>query len=199
MPLNYDAFFNGEIKWFELAEGLTAAELAEETNRIYDLYRELLDGADDAQMSFEPDDPDANDPYAASEEEKHIGWTAGHLVAHVTASAEEGAVFGSILARGVELGGRIRAEVDWREIDTVEKARHRLEESRRMVLAYLSTWPDTPNLTVIRQFSSEKASAYFGQMNAPAAHMLGLTHMVGHFDQFKDALQQAEAALQSAE
>lgn len=198
MPLNYDAFFNGEIKWSELADGLTTAELTSETNRIYDLYRGLLDKADDAQMVFEPNDPEANDPYAESDDEKHIGWTAGHLVAHVTASVEEGAVFGSILARGVEMGGRIRSEVDWQEIDTVAKAVHRLEESRRMVLAYLNTWPDAPNLTVIRQFNSEKARDYFGPLNAPAAHMLGLTHMLEHLEQFKDALQQAEAAARPA-
>jgi hypothetical protein len=41
---------------------------------------------------------------------------------------------------------RSRWEVPWQEVKTIEQCRKYLEESRRMVLASLEMWPDTPHL-----------------------------------------------------
>jgi hypothetical protein len=75
-------------------------------------------------------------------------WTLGHLIVHVTASAEEAAAIAAELARGVpHRGGRSRSEVHWTTVTTVEQCRQRLEESRRMRLASLGMWPDQPDLS----------------------------------------------------
>ncbi len=193
MPVDYTRYHeNAEVKIYELAKDLTLQDLRDETNHLYDIVAGILDEASDADIVFEPYDPDAHDPHAATEAEQHIGWTLGHLVAHTTATNEEGAVFSSLLARGIEMGGRIRTETDWREIDTVDKARQRLEESRRIVLAYLDTWPDEPRLDVYRDLS-EKAAKFFGKLNAQAALLSGFAHMDSHLDQFRNTLQQAKA------
>jgi hypothetical protein len=75
-------------------------------------------------------------------------------------------------------------------MDTVAKCRQRLEESRRMRNAYLDTWPDTPQLDVYREVSP-RFTEKLGNMNAPAAFLFGLSHEVGHYDQFKDVREQA--------
>lgn len=59
--------------------------------------------------------------------------------------------------------------------------------------AYLETWPDVPFLDVYRVIS-ERFVAKFGNMNAPAAFLFGLSHEVGHYDQIKDVRRQALAA-----
>lgn len=194
MAIDYTPLYDGEIKWFELAKGVTRDELRDETHRLYDAVRDILEDCTDADITFEPYDPNAHDPHAATEEEKHIGWSLGHLVAHITASNEEGASFSSLLARGISLKARLRSEVPWEEIDTVEKALHRLEESRRMVLAYLDAWPDDPDLETLREFSSERVREFFGPINAPAAYLTGLSHHNEHLAQIEDVYRQAKAA-----
>ncbi len=69
-----------------------------------------------------------------------VGWNVAHLVAHVTASSEEGAAVSSILARGIalEFEPRLRAEVDWTTLTTTAACIQRLEESRRIRQGYLS-------------------------------------------------------------
>jgi hypothetical protein len=173
---------------------ITFDDLRAEVNRLYDVVANILNAATDADMIFVPYDSEANDPYAATEAEKHIGWTLGHLVAHITATNEESAVFASLLARGIPQGGRIRTETPWAAIDTVQKARQRLEESRRIVLAYLNAIPDTPDLTTEREFSNERVAAYFGPINAPAAMLTGLAHHAEHIEQFHEVYRQAKAA-----
>lgn len=195
MTIDYTPLINEEVKSTEFSKNLSVDDIRHETNRLYDIIRALLDDTVDADIVFVPYDAEANDPYAEKEEDQHIGWTLGHLVAHVTASAEEGAIFSAILAGGVPQGGRIRYETPWEAIDTVEKAIQRLEESRRMILAYLSAWPDEPQLDVLRQFSNERVQEYFGPLNAKGAVIHGLYHLHGHLDQFNDVLQQAKSAI----
>jgi hypothetical protein len=178
-------------------QNVTFDVLRQEVNRLYDAVAAVLDGLEDADISFEPYDPDAYDKDAATEEEKHIGWTLGHLVAHITATNEENALFTSLLARGIQQDGRIRTEVPWQEVDTVEKAVGRLEESRRIVLAYLDAIPDEPDLATLRPFS-ERAAAFFGPMNALASMIQGLGNHAGHLDQFADVRSQALTARERA-
>lgn len=192
MTIDYTPLYEQQIKYKQLADGLTADDIRREVHRLYDATKAILLQCDDADITFEPYDEHAHDPYAA-DHEQHIGWTLGHLVAHITASNEEGFVFSALLAQGIPQGGRIRNEVDWQTLDTVEKAVQRLEESRRIVLAYLDAWPDTPNLTTYRAFS-ERAAAYFGDINAVASTLTGLSHHNEHMAQFAEVLQQAHAA-----
>jgi hypothetical protein len=156
----------------------------------------MIRDLDDADVVFDPEDSEANDPYAVPGEEK-IAWSIAHLVVHVTASSEEGAAFGSMLARGIPAKERPRYETPWREVTTKARCVQRLEESRRIRLAYLDTWPDTPFLDVYREVS-EQFTERFGPMNAPAAFLFGLMHEVGHYDQFKDVIQQVLRAKNQA-
>ena len=184
----------GEISYLRYAEreGIGAAALRELSDESIGYLLSLLDGLTDADIVNSPEDPDADDPYAVDGEE-NIGWTFGHLVAHVTASSEEAAAFSSLLARGVAASERPRYETPWRDMTTVARVRQRLEESQRMRNAYLETWPDAPFLDVHRDVS-ERFVARFGNMNAPAAFLFGLSHEVGHYGQIEEVKRQALAA-----
>ncbi len=145
-------------------------------------------------MTFDPVDPLADDPYAKEGEEK-IGWSIAHLVVHVTASSEEWAAYGSILARGIPYPRepRLRYETEWKTVTTKAQCVQRLEESRRMRLGYLDTFPDNPSLDTYREMS-ENFVKKFGQCNAVMAVLFGLMHEEGHFAQFRDVHDQAVAA-----
>ena len=192
--IDFSSMRDGETSYLEYAEqeSITAADLKQYSDESVDFLLSLTDGLNDADIVFNPEDPEAHDPFAVEGEES-IGWTFGHLIAHVTASSEEGAALSSLLARGIAASERPRYETPWREIATVAQARQRLEESRRMRNAYLETWPDVPFLDVYRAIS-ERFVAKFGNMNAPAAFLFGLSHEVGHYDQIKDVRRQALAA-----
>jgi len=196
MAFDFTPLLNREKKPIEAVDGLTRDDLRELTNTSVDTLLEMLDGLDDADIIFDPVDEDANDPYAV-EGEENIGWNIAHLVAHVTASSEEGAAFSSLLARGVAASERPRYETPWKDITTKAQCVQRLEESRRMRLAYLDTWPDEPHLDVYREIS-ERFVEVFGQMNAPAAFIFGLVHEVGHYEQIRDVRTQALAAKEKA-
>ena len=196
--IDFSPMRDGRLSYIEYAEqaSITAADLKAYSNESIDFLMSLTAGLNDADIVFNPEDPEANDPYAV-EGEENIGWSFGHLIAHVTASSEEGAAFSSLLARGIAASERPRYETPWREITTVAQVRQRLEESRRMRNAYLETWPDAPFLDVHRVIS-ERFVAKFGNMNAPAAFLFGLSHEVGHYDQIKDVRQQAMTARAAA-
>jgi hypothetical protein len=189
---------DGKVTYLEYAarESIGPAELKGLSDESIDFLLGLLEGLNDAGVVYDPEDPDADDPFAV-EGEEHIGWTFGHLIAHVTASSEEGAALSSLLARGVAASERPRYETPWRDIRTVAHARQRLEESRRMRNAYLETWPDSPLLDVCRVVS-ERFTAKFGEMNAPAAFLFGLSHEVGHYAQIEEVKRQALAARAAA-
>ena len=185
---------DGDLTFLEYAEreGIGGEALRKFSDESIKHLLGLLDGLADIDIANTPADPEADDPYAVEGEEK-IGWTFGHLIAHVTASTEEAAAFSSLLARGVAASERPRYETPWRDITTVALARQRLEESRRMRNAYLETWPDSPFLDVHRVVS-ERFAGRFGNMNAPAAFLFGLSHEVGHYDQIEEVKRQALAA-----
>lgn len=190
--IDLDTFRSEDRHMIDLAADLTVSDLKTLTNASVDRLLSFIESLNDDDVTFEPHDPNAHDPYAVPGEE-NIGWSIAHLVAHVTASSEEGAAFSSLLARGVLAKDRPRYETPWRDITTKAQCVARLEESRRMRLAYLDTWPDAPFLDVYREVS-EKFEDKFGRMNAPAAFLFGLRHEVGHFEQFQEVTRQIEQA-----
>ena len=125
---------------------LTTHDLRNLTNQMVDRMLALIADCSDVDVTREADDPGADDPAAAVEEERNMAWNLGHVIVHTTASAEESAALAAELARGVEHHGRSRSEVPWRTVTTIRQCRHRLEESRRMRLASLDMWPDKPYL-----------------------------------------------------
>ena len=150
----------------------------------------------DTQLSFIPDDPDAHDPYAP-EGEQHIGWSVAHLVLHMTASAEEGAAYASLQARGIALpqGTRLRYEPDWHEVNTLSQITQRIAECRRMLLGYLDTFPDEPHLDVYRETRPD--SPVQNKVNAIGSFLFGLRHLDGHVAQIHEAKRQALEAIPS--
>lgn len=189
MKIDFKAIANRELKCIDAAQGLTLEELRQISNESIDTILDIIKDLDDDDIIFDPVDSEAHDPYAV-EGEENIGWSIAHLIAHVTASSEEGAAFSSLLARGIPARERPRYETPWREVTTRAQCIQRLEESRRMRLAYLDTWPDKPHLDVYREVS-ERFVEVLGQMNAPAAFLFGLSHEQGHLDQMRDVKQQA--------
>jgi hypothetical protein len=129
----------------------------------------ILDGLRDEDVTFVPDDPLANDPYAVPEEQ-HIGWTIGHIVVHVTASTEEYVSVASIIARGINYPRepRLRYETFWQTVTSVAQCEQRLRESLRMRLAALAMFPDT--VLSGRWERSERFHELFGEVDAKAAY-----------------------------
>ncbi|PJF32169.1 MAG: DinB family protein [Candidatus Thermofonsia Clade 1 bacterium] len=195
MLIDFTPVREGSLKLLEFAQRFTFHDLRLAVNAYIDATLDLLADCDDAMLTFEPHDPEAHDPFAP-EADQHIGWNLAHLVLHVTASLEEGAAFCSILGRGVPVGGRLRYEPDWRMFTRREQVIGRLEESRRMCLAYLDTLPEPPHLDIFREMP-EQYVVFFGQLNAPANLLLGLLHWDDHMAQMREAKAQAHAALKA--
>jgi hypothetical protein len=174
----------------ELVAGLGQDDMRRLTNEMIDTQLSLIAECTDADVTFEPSDPGAHDPVAATEAELNMPWTLGHLIVHCTASSEEAAAIAAELARGVpHRGGRSRSEVHWTKITTLGQCRSRLEESRRMRLASLGMWPDTPNLenTYVPREGAEPVNALIRFVN-------GLRHDDDHLAQIADVVAQARAA-----
>ena len=192
--IDFSPMRDGDVSFIDYAarENLGPAQLKALSDESIDFLLGLVEGLGDADVVFAPEDPEADDPFAVEGEET-IGWNFGHLIAHVTASSEEGAALSSLLARGVAASERPRYETPWRDMTTVAQVRQRLDESRRMRNAYLQTWPDAPLLDVTR-IVSERFTARFGEMNAPAAFLFALSHEVGHYEQIEEVRRQALAA-----
>ncbi len=189
MKIDFSPVNRGDMFLIDFVRQFTLDNLRAMTHHSIDTMLEIIAGLDDAQLTFIPDDPDAHDPYATTEEEKHVGWSLAHIVAHVTASSEEGAATSSLLARGVTTSERPRYETPWRDLKTREQVVQRLEESRRIRLAYLDTWPDQPFLDVYRDVSP-RFTEKVGLMNATAAFMFGLKHEIDHHEQMRDVAAQ---------
>lgn len=152
----------------------------------------ILDGLTDEDVTFVPDDPDADDPHAIPEE-MHVGWNIAHLVVHVTASTEEYVSTAAVLARGINFPRepRLRYETHWQSVTTVAQCEQRLRESLRIRLAALDMFPD--EILPGRWERSERFLELFGEIDAKAAYLFGLSHETGHHDQFAEAKRQALA------
>jgi len=175
----------------QLTAGFTTADLRRLTNEMIDTIHGLIAESTDADVIFEPSDPGANDPAAATAAETHMPWTLGHLIVHVTASSEEAAAIAAELARGVpHRGGRSRSEVYWETVKTIAQCRQRLEESCRMRLASLDMWPDQPDLSNTYLPPWEGAAP----VNAVIRFVNGLSHDDSHLAQIADVAGQARVA-----
>jgi hypothetical protein len=192
--IDYTPLKNREMKVIDFAAHFDYQQIRDAANAQIDWMLNLISDLTDADLTFDPIDPDADDPHAVEGEEK-IGWSIAHMIVHVTASTEEWATYSSILARGIPYPAepRVRYETPWRDITTKAQAVERLEESRRMRLGYLDAWPNVPNLDIKRTLSPRFIEA-FGEFNASACMLFGMSHEAGHFDQMAEAKRQALAA-----
>ena len=173
----------------EIGDSLSVQDLRDYTNSSIDEMLGSIEGCTDHDVTFVPDDPDANDPAAADDADVDLAWTLGHVIVHATASGEEYGFTGTQLARGVDFMDRPRYEVPWETMESIEQCRHRLEESRRMRLALLDVWPDEPHLDV-----TYAPSPSMGEINAKAAFLRGLMHDGAHHDQVREIVRQAKVA-----
>lgn len=180
---------NRQVRIQDLARDLTREDLRDLTNEMIGTVLALVADCTDEDVVFEPQDPEAHDRYAGKEEEVDLPWTLGHVIVHITASAEESAFLAAELARGVPFHGRSRWEVPWETVTTIEQCRERLEESRRMRLASLKMWPDKPDLANV--YSPYKG---VGRIGAKERFLLGLKHDADHLGQIEDIVAQANAA-----
>jgi hypothetical protein len=192
--IDFSPLLRREVQAIDFARQLSLDDLRAITNQSIDTMLAIINDLSDAEVTFIPYDPDAHDPHAP-EGEQHAGWNLAHIIAHVTSGSEEGAALSSLLARGFPTAERPRYETPWQAITTRAQCVQRLEESRRMRLAYLDTWPDQPHLDVYRDVSP-RYTARVGLVNAPAAFIHGVAHEVGHFDQMREVARQAIAARQ---
>lgn len=189
--LDFTPVRNKEMTLPELTKPLTVGALRKLTHEMIDRQLSMIANCTDADVVFVPIDPGADDPYAASEEEKNISWTLGHLIVHATASSEEAAFLAAELARGVPYEPhRSRSEVKWTDITTIEQCRARLEESRRMRLACLDIWPDKPYL---ENTYPSKRSGWV--INPVTQFVFGLIHDDSHLAQIEEVVRQARAVV----
>src|SRR5258707_9902624 len=182
--LDFDALRSGQITMAALSAPLTRQDLITLTNEMVNLERAVIEGVGDTDVTFNPVDPKANDTFGKPEEAT-MPWNLGHVVVHLTASAEEGAMRALSLARGVVIEGRSRYETPWQEIVSAAQCFERLEESRRMGLAMLDAWPGQPHLDVTMPHSR------WGALNAISAYLGGMMHAQSHLNQLKEILAQA--------
>jgi hypothetical protein len=182
MVINFQRVYAKEQSLGDLASQCSTADLGNALNSYVDSTIRIISSVSDEQVVYIPHDPDANDLYATTDAERHVGWSLVHLVMHVMASAEEAAAFSSILARGITIGGRLHSERDWRQVTTCAEMVARLEECRRMCLTYLATWPDPPDLATQR-IMPENLSRM--KPNAPISFLAGLMHWHRHLEQFQ--------------
>jgi hypothetical protein len=190
MLIDFQPVFQKEKTLLDLANEYDHADLGAALNSYVDFTLQIINGVGDEQATYIPYDSHADDPHALAKADRHIGWSLVHLVMHVTATAEEAAAFSSILARGIAIGGRLRSERNWREVTTCAEAVARLEECRRMCLAYLATWPDRPDLATVR-IMPENLS--WMKPNAPISFLAGLLHWHKHIEQFQQVAEQVRA------
>lgn len=187
--LDFTPLREKQITWPEFVADLSQQDLADLTNGMADTILGLIKDAVDADVTFQPIDPEAHDPHAEDPAEEDIAWTLGHVIVHATASSEEGAFIAAELARGVEIEARrSRYETYWETVTTIAQCRTRLEESRRMILASLEMWPAEPHL-------DNHYTARSGLEVTPFIKFIsGLSHADNHLGQIAEIMRQARAA-----
>ena len=185
--LDFRSLHLKKISLKDLCVGLTVQDLRCLTDEMVDAMLALISDAVDADVTFQPVDPEAYDEYASSTQDISLAWTLGHVIVHATASSEEAAARASTLARGVEVTGRSRYEVPWQTVTTIAQTRHRLEENRHMRHALLNAWPDDPHLDVTYTADHPNAKP----RNAIAMFVAGLAHDDAHLGQIVEIMRQA--------
>lgn len=187
--LDFSRVYKKELSFSDLAKDLTLADLRTLTDEMIDHMVDLIKDCTDADVTFAPADPAANDTFASNKDEVGIAWTLGHVIVHTTASAEESAFLAAEMARGVENHGRSRYETPWEEVTTIAQCRQRLEESRQIRQASLAMWPAQPNLGIAYQPWPGAP-----EINAVGRFILGLAHDDSHVGQIADVANQAKVA-----
>ncbi len=186
--LDFQAVREKKTTLQDLVKDLTKDDLRRELNEMYDEIQRRIADATDADVVFQPIDPNAKDPYA-KEGEAELAWTLGHVIVHLTASMEESASLSVELARGVEFHGRSRWELPFREVRTIAFCRARLEESRRMCLAALDMWPELPHM------ENTYIPAPDLLPHTPVSRFAaGLKHASDHLEQINEIIRQAKEA-----
>ncbi|MBN2045804.1 MAG: DinB family protein [Anaerolineales bacterium] len=187
--IDFSPITNKKINWTRFGMQFCPQDLADQTNWLTDQLLDLLSDATDADVVFEPVDPEAHDPYAENPEDENLGWNLAHVIVHITASNEESAFLAAELARGVEVEPRrSRWEVDWETVTTIEQVRQRLEESRRFLLASLEMWPDQAHTQNF--YKNDKGL----KITPMVRFLLGQNHAMEHLEQIKEILRQAKNA-----
>lgn len=186
--LPYHCVSRKEITIAELAKGVTLDMLRRETTWMNDRVLGLIAECTDADVVYQPVDPNANDQYVQDPSAVSAAWTLGHVIVHATASSEEAAFLACELARGIPHHGRSRNETDWTTVTTIAQCRQRLHESRRIRLASLELWPDQPNLELT--YAIWEGGPV---VNAVSRFLYGLVHEASHLDQIAEIVRQARA------
>ena len=187
--LNFDPVRIADVPLMECVGDLGPNDLKTITDDFIDHVLTLISDCTDEDVIFEPLDAEAHDPYAATAEEVDMPWTLGHVIVHITASAEESAALAAEMARGVPNHGRSRYETPWERITTIDMCRRRMEESRKMRQASLQMWPDDPHLEV--EYQAWKNGP---KVNAVGRFILGILHSDDHIGQIKEIVRQAQDA-----
>jgi hypothetical protein len=187
--LDFYAVREGQVSIEELVEGLTRQDLADLTDEMIDAMLDQIQDCVDRDVTFEPVDRAAHDPYASDPADVDLAWNLGHVIVHVTASAEESAFLAAELARGVENHGRSRYEVPWQSMTSMAGCRQRLKESRRMRVGSLGMWPDPAFLD-----NGYRPWEGAPEVNAVGRFVLGLMHDDSHLEQLAEIVRQAKEA-----
>ncbi|NJL95964.1 MAG: DinB family protein [Anaerolineae bacterium] len=190
MFIDFGVIARKEAQLSDIQGQYTHQDLINATNEMIDTVLAMVRDLPDSYVSFQPVDSQAQDNAAATEAEKDLAWNLGHVVVHLTASGEEAAAQGAQLARGVPVRARNRYEVPWEMVTTTAQLIHRLEESRRMRLAYLNAWPDEPHYELLH----DKGLEHYGAINCVGFTLLGLKHDADHLGQIAEIIAQARAA-----
>ena len=184
--LNFQAVRDKRISFDTLIADLTKKDLVRLTHEMIDNILSLVEGCDDTDIVFVPNDPHAHDPFAEDEKDLTLAWTLGHVIVHINASMEESAALASELARGVEFHGRSRFEIPWETVATIEVCRQLLAESKRICLASLEMWPEHPHLENYYQSRPEAP-----RLNSIGRYVYGLSHADSHITQITEIVRQA--------
>lgn len=185
--LDFTPLRTREMKIGQLTADLNPGDLHRLTDEMIDRMLALIADCHDADVVFQPIDPDAHDSFASDDADVDLAWTLGHVIVHVTASAEESAFLAAEMARGVPPERRrSRYETPWELVTTITQCRQRLEESRRMRQASLGLWPDEPHLD-----NCYEPWPGVGEINAVGRFVFGLLHDDDHLAQIADIVQQA--------
>jgi hypothetical protein len=185
--LNFTPVRDKTLSIVDLSRDLTKTDLYNLTDEMIDTILAIIADAQDEDVDFVPQDPEANDTFGIPEE-SDLAWTLGHVIVHTTASSEESAALALTLARGLPVDGRSRYEVPWRTVHTVAQLHQRLEESRHMRRAMLDAWPGEPHLdTTYTPYPS------LGPINAVTRFVSGLSHDDSHLGQLREIMRQAKA------
>ena len=187
--LDFQPVREKKITLQDLVRDLTKDDLRRELNEMYDEVSHLIGECTDADVTFDPIDEMADDPFSVKGEET-IAWNLGHVIVHLTASMEEASAVAAELARGVTYHGRSRWEVPWREATTIAQCHARLAESRRMCLASLEMWPDEPHME--NTYSPAEGAVPHTAVSRFAS---GLRHASDHLGQIAEIVRQAKETL----